>query len=232
MNESKGKVLDVLAIVSLSFVSCVVLFIVEQWIGASYLVKTGTKIVLFLIVPLVYIKFMRGKSIRQFLNVKTFDWKQVRLGLFLGILSMGVVLSAFFLFQPWIEPDAIVDDLQTRLEITPDIFPWIALYITFGNSLLEEFYFRGFLFLQLYRKKWKRFAYLYSPLLFSVYHVAIFALWFDFWLLLLALVGLWIVGLILNWLNAKADHFLNSWILHILADTGVMIIGFYLFGLF
>ncbi|WAA13828.1 CPBP family intramembrane glutamic endopeptidase [Fervidibacillus halotolerans] len=208
------------------------LLVVEQLIGASYIVKTGSKIILFLLIPLFYITFIMKKPLKEFLNVKGIDRKQLGISFSLGLLSIGIVLSAFFLFLPWIALDAILNDLMTRLEITPKGFLLVALYITFGNSLLEEFYFRGFLFLNFYRENRKVFAYLYSSILFSVYHVAIFALWFDFWLIVLALIGLWIIGMLFNWLNAKSDHFLNSWILHILADIGVMIIGFYLFGFF
>lgn len=226
------KKTEVYAIVFLSLFSCAVLFAVEQILETSYFVKTGAKILLFLILPLGFIKFVMKQPVFQFLNVRTIDWKNLRLGFILGLVSMGTVIAAFFLFRPFIQTEAILHDLQTRLKITSEMFTFIALYITFGNSLLEEFYFRGFLFLNFYRWKNKIFAYLYSSMLFSVYHVAIFALWFNIWLIVLALFGLFVVGLLFNWLNTKSDNFLNSWVLHILADMGVMVIGFYLFGFF
>ena len=72
----------------------------------------------------------------------------------------------------------------------------------------------------------KVFAYLFSSVLFAIYHVAIFATWFNVWLILLALLGLFIVGILFNWLNTKSNNFLNSWILHIMADIAVVSIGY------
>lgn len=222
----------VLHIVLLVLLSCTVLFIIEQILQVSYLVKTLSKVGMFLIVPLLYIKFIIKEPILKFLNLKSFDLKNLRSGFLLGLLSMGIVIGAYLIFQNFINTDVIIDDLQTRLNVTPQVFVFIAIYITFGNSLLEEFYFRGFIFLNIYKTKYKKLAYLFSSLLFAVYHVGIFMLWFEFWITLLALLGLFIIGLVLNWLNTKSNNFLNSWVLHILADIGVMLIGFYMFGFF
>lgn len=222
----------VIEIILLTVFSCVALYLCEQILQTTYLVKTGAKVGLFLIIPLLYIKFIIRKPIFEFLNLKAVDLKNLRLGFLFGLLSLGIVIAAYIILKDYINTDVIIGDLQTRLKITPEIFIFIAIYITFGNSLLEEFYFRGFIFLNLYKTKYKKFAYLFSALLFSVYHVAIFAVWFNIWLILLAMLGLFIVGLIFNWLNTKSNNYLNSWVLHILADIGVMIIGFYLFGFF
>ncbi len=222
----------VVQLVMLSLLSCSGLFIIEQVLELSYFIKTAAKIILFLLIPLLYIKFVMKRSILQFLNLKTMDWKNLQQGILLGFLSMVIVIGAFIIFKDFINTDTILVDIQSRMKITPEIFIFIAIYITFGNSLLEEFYFRGFLFLHIHETENKVFAYLYSALLFSIYHVAIFAVWFDFWIMLLALFGLFIIGLVFNWINTKSNNFLNSWILHILADVGVMLIGFYLFGFF
>lgn len=218
--------------VTLALISTAVLFMIEQVLQVSYLLKTMTKMGLFLFLPLLYIKYIIKQPILQFLNLKSFDLKNLRLGFLLGLVSMGVVIGAFLVFQSFINTGVIVNDLQSRMKVTPEIFIYIAIYITFGNSLLEEFYFRGFIFLNIYKTKYKALAYLFSSLLFAFYHVAIFATWFNFWLILLALLGLFIIGLVFNWLNTKSENFFNSWILHILADVGVMLIGFYLFGFF
>lgn len=215
--------------ISITLVSCFSLYFIEQVLQVSYVIKTAVKIIFFLIIPLLYIKFGLKKPILHFLNVKNIDVKRLKLGCFFGAVAAGMILFTYVLLKDVIQTDVIIADLQNRLKITPKTYLFIALYITFGNSLLEEFYFRGFIFLQLYRTINPIFAYLFSSVLFAVYHVAIFATWFNGGLILLALSGLTIVGLIFNWLNTKSNHFLNSWILHILADISIVGIGFYLF---
>ncbi|MBZ9635369.1 CPBP family intramembrane metalloprotease [Clostridium sp. FP1] len=105
------------------------------------------------------------------------------------------------------------------------------MYITFGNSFLEEYFFRGFYLLKSYELKSKKFAYIYSSLLFGVYHIAIFKTWFNSGLVGLALIGLISIGFIFNWLDTRSKNFINSWLVHILADSAIIIIGLRMFGI-
>ncbi|WP_194841312.1 CPBP family intramembrane glutamic endopeptidase [Salinibacillus xinjiangensis] len=218
-----------LTITVMTVLSCAIMLLIEQGLETTYVTKTLAKIVMFLVVPLIYIRFILKQRILEFLNLKHIDMKRLKSGFLLGLLASGIVLLTFLLLQDFIDTKAIISDLKNRLHITAEVYIFVALYITFGNSLLEEFYFRGFIFLKLYQTNQKVFAYVFSAGLFAFYHIAIFATWFNISLILLALVGLFTVGLVFNWLNTKSNNFLNSWILHILADIAVVSIGFYLF---
>jgi len=46
---------------------------------------------------------------------------------------------------------------------------------------------------------------------------------------ILCLIALFVTGLILNELNRKQKTIYASWVVHIMADIGIMIIGFILF---
>ena len=65
--------------------------------------------------------------------------------------------------------------------------------------------------------------------LFAIYHIAIFLPWFDWPILLIAVIGLFIGGLLFQWLNKKSGTIYPGWIVHISADIGVLLIGFYMF---
>ncbi|GEL78513.1 CAAX amino protease [Tenuibacillus multivorans] len=205
------------------------LYVIEQVLLASYIVKTGSKIVLFLLIPLWYIKIVLKEPIWHSLRLNHIDKRRLAYGFSLGIVSMVIIILAYVILQDFIQAETIILDLRERLNITFETYIFIALYITFGNSLLEEFYFRGFIFLKFYQSDYKLLGYIFSSGLFAVYHVAIFATWFDIWLIGLALIGLFTVGIVFCWLNTKTNNFLNSWILHICADIAVVSIGFYLF---
>ncbi|SDN08362.1 CPBP family intramembrane glutamic endopeptidase [Tenuibacillus multivorans] len=216
-------------IIVLTVVSCLMLYVIEQVLLASYIVKTGSKIVLFLLIPLWYIKIVLKEPIWHSLRLNHIDKRRLAYGFSLGIVSMVIIILAYVILQDFIQAETIILDLRERLNITFETYIFIALYITFGNSLLEEFYFRGFIFLKFYQSDYKLLGYIFSSGLFAVYHVAIFATWFDIWLIGLALIGLFTVGIVFCWLNTKTNNFLNSWILHICADIAVVSIGFYLF---
>ncbi len=47
----------------------------------------------------------------------------------------------------------------------------------------------------------------------------------------LALLTLFVIGAVYNYLNEKAGHFLNSWLAHALADSAIILIGLRMFGM-
>jgi membrane protease YdiL (CAAX protease family) len=208
----------------------VLLYIIEQIIGVSYEIKTLAKILLFVAVPYVYIIVFKKHTSKQTVNINRADKRNLLTGAFFGITCFLIIITAYYLLRDIINLQGIVDELTVKSKITPVNFMFVGLYITFGNSLLEEFFFRGFIFLNLYEIKSKRVAYLYSALLFGFYHISIFKTWFNMWLMVLALAGLVSVGFVFNWLDAKSGNFLNSWIVHILADIAIILIGLKMFN--
>lgn len=212
-------------IVFSSLVACIILYVVEQVAMADYLTKTLSKVFLFTFVPFLYIKFIKKTNISDALNLKLLDKKSLKLGLLFGIASFGVILVTYYILKDFIDFNSIVTEMEEKSNITPTNFLLVGTYITFGNSFLEEFFFRGFIFLSLYELGHRKFAYIYSSLLFAIYHIGIFQTWFNPWLIALALLGLVIVAFVFNWLNTKTRNFLNSWIVHILADMAIIFIG-------
>lgn len=216
-------------IIASSLIACICLYIIEQVLGVNYVVKTLSKLILFIIIPLIYIKVVNKSTAAKELNLKNLDRKRLKLGFLFGISAFAIVLAGYFLFRGAIDLNSIAKELQSKSKITPANFIFVGLYITIMNSFLEEFFFRGFIFLNLYNEGKQRLAYLYSSVLFGLYHIAIFKTWFDIKLILLCLLGLISVGFIFNWLNTKSNNFINSWLVHILADSAIILIGFRMF---
>ncbi|SHH98185.1 CPBP family intramembrane glutamic endopeptidase [Clostridium grantii] len=212
-----------------TILSCLFLFFIEQNIGASYIVKTITKIILFTLVPYIYFRFYKKQSIKKALNLSGTTKKHFSLGMIFGVLAFVIVLLAYFILRSYIDIAAISYEMQTKSKITPANFILVGAYITFGNSFLEEFFFRGYVFLNLYEMGYPKIAYIFSALAFALYHLAIFRTWFDLPVMILALFGLISVGIVFNWLDTKSKNFINSWILHILADSAIILIGMKMF---
>ncbi len=211
-----------------SLLACICLYIVEQHFGASYVVKTASKLILFVGFPLIYMRFMRKSTGEEERNLTKIDRRHFSLGIFFGAISFAIIIIAYFLFNRAINLQDIARDLNAK-NITSDNFIFIGLYITFGNSFLEEFFFRGFVFLSLYEMKKEKLAYVFSSLLFGLYHIAIFKTWFSLGIIVLCMIGLVTVGFIFNWLDTKSNNFINSWIVHILADSAIILIGLKMF---
>lgn len=137
---------------------------------------------------------------------------------------MALIIGAFLLLQQVIDITSLRDDLL-QSGITPAVFPFIALYILIGNSVIEEFFFRGLL-PNLFGQSSMRF--ILPPFFFAIYHIAIFLPWFTLPILLLAVGGLWAGGLIFQLVNEKWRTILPSWIIHMFADLGILLIGVYI----
>ena len=101
-----------------------------------------------------------------------------------------------------------------------------SFYLIFINSFIEEYFFRGFIFLNLENKK---FANLFSSFIFAIYHISNFQNWFtNYFMLIIPLVGLIIGGMIFNYLSTINEDIYNSYIPHMLADLSLVIIGYFL----
>lgn len=214
-----------------ALLACISLYIVEQVLMTNYLVKTITKVLLFTIIPTVYMKHFKNQKTEQALHHPQIRHRRLKLGFLCGIAAFASILSAYYFLHPMIDLERIASELQTKSKITPTNFILVGLYITLGNSFLEEFFFRGFVFLNLYELDHKKTAYIYSALLFGFYHITIFKTWFNMGMTILALVGLISIGFIFNWLDTQSRNFINSWIVHILADSAIILIGLKMFGL-
>lgn len=200
--------------------SMLLLLWIEQGIGVTYIWKTVAKVMLFLLIPLILFRATRF----PFLRLRQTDPTSIKRAVFAGLAVMGSIIGAFLLLRTYIDLNALKMDLADS-GITPLVFPAIALYILLGNSLLEEFFFRGLL-PDLFGQSKLRL--LLPPFFFAIYHVAIFLPWFTAPILLLAIAGLWTGGFIFQLANEKSGTILPSWIIHMSADLGILLIGVYL----
>ncbi len=205
------------------------LYYIEQDIGVDYVSKTVLKIFLFLVIPFIY-TFKTARSMEKELETETKP-NQIRYGLIVGLLSFIAIFVAYNLLGRFIDLGSIQNELQNKLGITAMNFIFVGLYITFVNSLLEEYFFRNFIFLSIFKSHRKIFAYIYSSALFSLYHIAIFAKWFEPAITIICIVGLFTIGLIYNFINSKKKNFVNSWIAHMMADSAIILIGLNMFGI-
>lgn len=203
-------------------ISVVLLLWIEQILEVSYLWKTASKVLLFLAIPLL---FLQGKKF-NFLHLRKTKKKNIHIAIVVGFAVMMTILGAFIILRSLIDLQSLQMDLESRVGVTALIFPMVAIYILIGNSFLEEFFFRGILvdFLKDSKLKW-----FLPSFFFAIYHIAIFLPWFELPVLTVAVVGLFIGGLLFQWINEASGTIYPSWIIHMFADLGILLIGGYMF---
>ena len=214
-----------LAIV-LAAAGCVAMAWVEGVLRPVYPVKSALKIAVFLGCAGLYALFSR-----DFAPFRTFRRpRQIKLAALLAAGVFAFLLGEYLVLSPWLDLSAIPENLAGKEGITRETFPLAAADITLCNSLLEEFFFRGFAFLTLYREGNKGLAYGFSALAFALYHVSITSSWGAPVLIVLMVAGLTAAGLLFNWLDREGS-LLPSWLVHMGANLGTNTVGFILFGI-
>lgn len=207
-------------IILAAIVCCGIMALVDGVLRPGYGVKSAIKAVLFLCVPLL----LCG---REMLAVFRVQKRSFAIAAGLGLALYAGIVGGYFLLRGFIDFSQIAGALSQNAGVRGDNFLWVSLYISFCNSLLEEFFFRGFLFLHL-KKENRRFAYCFSAAAFSAYHTAMMLGWFDWWLLLLVLAGLFVGGMLFNRLDEKSGTIYTSYFVHMFANFAINTVGFIL----
>ena len=198
---------------------CLSMAFLEAVIQPGYAAKSAIKLLLFTCTV-----FPLGDVRRWFRR------EGLGMGLLLGGGIFAVILLVFFLFRPFLDLDAIAAGLMGKEGISRENFLWVALYISIVNSLLEELLFRGLGWLQLRKHTSEGFAMIFSAAAFAAYHVAILDGWFTWWVYGLCMLGLFLGGLIFNYLDRRGS-LLPSWLAHAGANLAINTVGLIMFGL-
>ena len=204
-------------------ICCGVMAYVDGVLQPGYAAKSGIKIMMFALVPAVMTFASKMVSVKEIFRFRKRGFGAA-LGLGIGIYAL--ILGGWAIVRNWVDFSGIADSLTSTAGVTKENFLYVSLYISFVNSLLEEFFFRGFVYRNLAERT--RFAYIFSAAAFSLYHVAMMIGWFHPALLVLVLAGLFLGGLIFNWLNERLGCIYASWLTHMFANFAINTIGFIL----
>ena len=211
----------------LVIIACVIMSVVDAVIQPGYIIKSIIKIVLFLLIPIIYSLFKKDYGISKIMKP---DKNGFLFAFVLGIVIYIIILSAYFIFRNVFDFSALTESLNETTGVNKTNFLWVAIYISFINSLLEEFFFRGFAFLTLKKVTTKTFAYIFSSGAFALYHIAMMIGWFGVPVILISLLGLFIGGWIFDKFDDKKDNIYLSWLVHMFANFAINTIGFILFA--
>lgn len=223
---------NLIYLIATSIFAIIVLYFFDQVMPLNYLSKIALKLALFTIFPVIYTMRTGENVLKSSIeNIKASKFKPRRLnvGAILGVLIFVALIVTYIIMKHYIDSDQLVLEFQEKYKINKSNIVYYSFYFVFINSFLEEFFFRGFLFLNIKRLGLRKTAYVFSSLLFAVYHIANFQNWFSLPVFILALVGLFVGACIFNYLGDKQETFLNSWFVHICADLAIVLVGLYIF---
>lgn len=153
-----------------------------------------------------------------------------------GVVMGLAVAAAMFVIYRFAFPADVVANLQAEVVDRVSGFAidawWkflaLSLFYAFGHSLLEEYYYRWFIFGQLRHVVKPAPAIIISGLAFMAHHVILLSHFFGgltlFTLLLSSAIA--IGGMIWAWQYEKSRSLIGPWISHLFIDAGIFAIGY------
>lgn len=160
-----------------------------------------------------------------------FSWSPLRqggllVGATLGLLLSGAILAVWYLWGPQlVDVAAARAHMQTSGVAEPAVFLALALYLTFVNSLLEEYVWRWFAFLKFEALVGTRAAVLLAALAFTLHHVFVLRASFSWTVTLLGSVGVCSGGLIWSWCYGRYRSVWPGYVSHLIVDAAIFWIG-------
>ncbi len=175
----------------------------------------------FLLPPLIYCR-MQGISI-WYDVLKFHNWRHcLPAAVMLGCLGLGIFVGAYWLLGDLLLDRAmIVEKIGDQFSVTAATVLLVAPITIFLNSLLEEFFYRGFTF-GLLAKHRKLLAYLLPATVFTIQHVLFIYHWVTPLPFAMAVLGLFVFALVLQRLYERSDSIVAPWIVHIFGDVAMM----------
>lgn len=213
-----------------SIIAIVVMYFVDNIICPDYFIKSIIKVASFGGCVLLFGLTCKENILKDNFHLK--EKKSLVVCGIIAVLTYGVIFGCYTLLKNYIDPAQVTGSMFANGNISADNFLWVALYISAINSLLEEVFFRGLLFLQIKKLGYRKLAYSLSAFFFAIYHIGIVVNMFNLWVFFLVIVLLYVAGVILNKAAESCDSFLGSWMIHIFANLGINTIGCIMLGMF
>lgn len=212
------------------FLVVIAILLMDSFLTLPYATRSIYKVLLFLLFPVILGGSIRWFDLFSVFRVKS-NVKKILPRLFLGLGVYGFLILLYVILKDVFNLDQIMGALESSVAVTKDNFLRVAIYISFVNSFLEEFFFRGFAYLKLKDKMPKIGATVISATAFSIYHYTMVKGWASPILVALGLLGLFLSGIIFNIINDKNDNIYSSYAVHVFANLAINTIGLQMFGL-
>lgn len=223
--QLSGGILVTLILLPLAVVGFQLVFkLGETWGSIGYSLYK----VFFLIPPLIYCRMKGVDVLRDIFILK--NWRRyLSVAVGLGILALAIFWGAYYSLRGvlQIDEDLIVRSTAEQFGVTKHNVLYVAPLTIFLNSLLEEFFHRGFSFGLLVKKnRWL--GYLLPATVFTVQHILFIYQWSTPLKLIIAVVALFVFALVLQKVYEKAQSLITPWVIHIFADIAMMGIAVWL----
>lgn len=199
---------------------------------APYALKSVIKVILFLGIPYFCLRNEQVDIRRKLKNLFRIKKRERRLLLHILLAGAGIIVTAHLLATPLITAfgiAGIMSEIKARAHTDMRVFISALVHIPLINALVEELFFRVFLFMHVYEQGYPRAAMVGSAILFCCYHLAMFRNWFPWPVLIMILGALFLAGILLNYMLLRWKRIVLIWALHGLVNLAILLLAWRVF---
>jgi membrane protease YdiL (CAAX protease family) len=222
MAESRRRALLALLLIAPvpSIAVLMAVFVAPGPVGRAFW-ATG-KVVLYGL-PLVWLLFVE----RRRPSLSPMRKGGLRTGFLLGLLISMVIVGVWLaLGSGWIDRARIREVAETNGFASLPVFLGFGAWIVFGNSLLEEYAFRWFIFTRCRALMPALVAVAASAGIFTVHHVLLLVGYgIAAPIVMLASAGVFLGGLLWSWCYHRYESIWPGYLSHAIVDVAVLAIG-------
>jgi len=198
--------------------------------GVQRAIGLATKFAQFAF-PVIWVRF----ALKERIQLPPARFSGVSLGL---LFAVAITLSGWIIFQQFLRDSsafaAAIQPIREKVAgfglDSPEKYVALGVLYSLAHSLLEEYYWRWFVFGQLLRVLPIWLAISVSAVGFAAHHVIILATFFGWasWQTVLFSVAVAGGGAFWAWLYQRTGSLVGCWLSHLVIDAGIFAIGYHL----
>ncbi|MBT3419503.1 MAG: CPBP family intramembrane metalloprotease [Candidatus Magasanikbacteria bacterium] len=207
----------------IQFVGALCYFVIFKNSSLVQALYGATKIAL-LVWPLIWVALgyvVLKKGVREYT-------KSICYGLALGGVFIGILFGLFFIYEAEFRSFSQNIILQATAWNLIEWYILFAIGVSLIHSLLEEYYWRWFIFSGLHKHLRWEWAAIISSIGFASHHYIILHQFFPLWMTIIFGTGVGVGGFLWCALYKKTNSIIGPWISHILVDGALFFIGYLL----
>ena len=213
----------------LPFLGALVYFVFAGGGNLTKIAYSATKLFTF-VWPVIAVIFILKQKLKWPRLKESHHWKTLPLGVLVGA---GIVGLMFLLMQTSL--GAQVKSSATTMReavgefgLTQSNYWLFAVFLSVCHSLLEEYYWRWFVFGGLHQMVSPGWAHILAGTAFMGHHIIVLLQYFPVPLTLFLSLMIGVGGVIWSWMYLRQGSLLGAWIAHMIVDFGALWIGYQL----
>lgn len=138
-----------------------------------------------------------------------------------GLFFLSIVMAGYY-FHPYVFDPSNLAHVLATWNFSGNLTGWLMLVLILVNPILEEIYWRGYVFTKLNGNMKTTHVVWITALFYSLYHFLSVIPLFNWPYNMLVMIPVFLAGMIWGYMRSTSNSVAGSIVSHILADAGIM----------